>query len=405
MLASLRDGAWITRDRIRMYSIMLILGYVLGTVGWFATARDGRDAQGQQLGADFAQVYAAGTFVNAGEPGKPYDMKTHFQRQREIFGEKSAIYTWNYPPYFLVVAALAATMPYLVAFFLWQFATLPAYLASVAGFIRDPLALLAAAAFPAVYVNFGHGQTGFIAAGLLAGGLALLDRRPLAAGALFALLAFKPQYGPLIPLALAADGRWKSFAAAGATLALMTLATLWAYGPEAWTAFRDSMVYSRMYGLEFSNTGFHKMQSLFAAVRLLGGPVALAYVLHGALVVAIALCVIGVWRSEVDRRLKAASLMTGALLVTPYCFDYDMVMLGPAIACMVSRGLSRGFLPYEKSLLALCFVAPIIARPIAMATNLPFGLMAMLAMFVLILRHAATDEVAMRPSSRRFLPA
>jgi alpha-1,2-mannosyltransferase len=405
MLASLRDGSWITGTRIRTYSLMLIAAYVLGAVMWFAMAKDGRDAQGQQYGADFSQVYAAGTFVRDGEPAKPYKMSTHFQRQRDLFGEKAAIYTWNYPPYFLVVAGLLAGLPYLVAFFLWQFATLPIYLASIRGVLTGPNVLLAAAAFPAVYVNFGHGQTGFIAAGLLAGGLVMLDRRPILSGVLFALLAFKPQYGLLIPLALAAGGRWKAVASAAATLAAMTLATLAAYGPDAWTAFRDSLPYSRMYGLEYSNTGYPKMQSLFAAVRMVGGPVPLAYALHGALLVAVTACVIGVWRSAADHRLKSAALMTGAMLATPYCFDYDMVMLGPAIACLVAYGLERGFLPWEKSLLALAFVAPIIARPIAMVTYLPFGLAAMLALFVLILRRAAVDDVSIRKSTRRLATA
>jgi alpha-1,2-mannosyltransferase len=66
MLASLRDGSWITGTRIRTYSLMLIAAYVLGAVMWFAMAKDGRDAQGQQYGADFSQVYAAGTFVRDG---------------------------------------------------------------------------------------------------------------------------------------------------------------------------------------------------------------------------------------------------------------------------------------------------------------------------------------------------
>ena len=143
------------------------------------------------------------------------------------------------------------------------------------------------------------------------------------------------------------------------------------------------------------------MQSLFAAVRMLGGPVPLAYALHGALLAAVTLCVVGIWRGDADQRLKAAALLTGAMLATPYCFDYDLVMLGPAIACLVAHGLDRGFLPWEKSLLALAFVAPIIARPIAMAAHLPFGLATMLALFALILRRAAVDDIAIRKSTRR----
>jgi hypothetical protein len=57
---------------------------------------------------------------------------------------------------------------------------------------------LIAAAFPAVFVNIGHGQNGFLTAALLGSALLSLDRRPWLAGALIGLLAYKPQFGVLI---------------------------------------------------------------------------------------------------------------------------------------------------------------------------------------------------------------
>ncbi len=47
--------------------------------------------------------------------------------------------------------------------------------------------LLLALAFPAVLINVGHGQNGFLTAALLGGALVVLDRRPLFAGILFGL--------------------------------------------------------------------------------------------------------------------------------------------------------------------------------------------------------------------------
>ena len=218
MLASARDGAWITVERIRAYSILLLMAYALGTVAWFAMSKNGRDWQNQQFGADFSEVYAAGTLVDVGQAAAPYDMPRHFERQRELFGADAAIYTWNYPPFFLGAAGLLALLPYLAALLVWQAATFAGYLAAIGGILRPRLALLAAAAFPAVYSNFGHGQTGFLVAGLMGGGLMLLDRRPALAGVLLALVAIKPQFGPLIPIALAAGGRWRAFAAATITV-------------------------------------------------------------------------------------------------------------------------------------------------------------------------------------------
>src|SRR6202023_3344335 len=84
-----------------------------------------------------------------------------------------------------------------------------------------------AAAFPAIFVNLGHGQNGFLTAGLLGAALLSLPRRPLLSGILFGLLAYKPQFGLLIPIALLAGGQWRATISAGLTVvALMTVATL-----------------------------------------------------------------------------------------------------------------------------------------------------------------------------------
>ena len=56
----------------------------------------------------------------------------------------------------------------------------------------DPLWLQLALAFPAVLVNIGHGQNGLLTAPLIGGALAVLDRRPIVAGILIGLLAYKP---------------------------------------------------------------------------------------------------------------------------------------------------------------------------------------------------------------------
>ena len=391
MWAALRSGDWITGQRLRAYSLILLAAYVIGALAWLASLHAGLDWQDRPYGSDFAEVYAAGTLVADGHPAAPYDLLTHIARQHALFGARSAVFSWNYPPYFLALARALAALPYLGAFFVWQAASFALYLAVMRTICPAPLALLAAAAFPGVFENYGHGQTGFLVTALLAGGLVCLDRRPVIAGLLFGLVAFKPHFGPLIPLALMAGGRWRAFAAATATVALMTLASLAAFGPEPWLAFAGNFTHARLHGLEDSDTGTFKMQSAFAAVRLLGGSVGLAYAVHGLVLAGSVAAVLRLWRAGVDQRLQWAILLTGALLATPYAFDYDMMLLAPAIACMAVHGLARGFLPYEKSLLALVSLAPLIARPIAMTLDIPFGVLASLALLALILRRATED--------------
>ena len=136
-------------------------------------------------------------------------------------GREVPFYGWHYPPFFFAVAVLVAALPYAWGLAIWLAASLAAYLAAMRAILPRPETLLIAAAFPAVFVNIGHGQNGFLTAALLGGALHLLDRRPWLAGVLIGCLAYKPQFGVLIPLALLAGGRWSTIAAAVATVAAL----------------------------------------------------------------------------------------------------------------------------------------------------------------------------------------
>ena len=214
MWLHLRTGSWITLERIRGYSLLLILSYAIGLAGLFLTLQNGLDRDDRPFGSDFAGLYAAGAMVADGTPAAPYDLGAFIARQRELFGAQAVVFSWNYPPFFLTVSRALASLPYLPALFVWQGVTLALYLAMLRGWLKPSFALLGGAAFPAVFVTLGHGQVSFLVAALFGGALLALERRPLLAGALFGLIAIKPHFGLLIPFALMASGRWRAFAAA-----------------------------------------------------------------------------------------------------------------------------------------------------------------------------------------------
>ena len=137
--------------------------------------------------------------------------------------------------------------------------------------------LLLALAYPAVFINLGQGHNGFLTAALIGAALCQLDRRPILAGILIGCLAYKPQFGLLIPLVLAVSGRWRTFAAAAVTVAVMAIAVTLAFGVEVWPAFLASTKFSRIVVLEQGGTGWYKIQSVFSWVRMWGGGIALAY--------------------------------------------------------------------------------------------------------------------------------
>jgi alpha-1,2-mannosyltransferase len=405
----LRSGDWLTRERIRLVAGALLIASSIGFLFLVVTARDGVDRQGRPLGTDFSNVYAAGTFVLDGNPDAPFDPPVQYAREQSIFGKATPFYGWHYPPYFLFIAGALAKMPYGAALIVWQASTFALYLLAIWAIIKNSFPestgsrnarhervtadwLLLAIAFPAVLINVGHGQNGFLTAALLGGTLVLLDRRPLIAGTLFGLLVYKPQFGLMIPIALLAGAHWRSFAAAAVTVVVLTLVTTFAFGPQVWHAFLASTQFSRTVVLEQGNTGWEKIQSLFSWARMWGAPIPLAYAFQGVLTVALGVATVRLWRSAAAPALKAAALCLAAILATPYTLDYDMMVLGPAIAFFAVDGLVRGFSPWEKTTVAALWLVPIAARSVAQITLIPVGVIAMLSMFFVIMKRAELDR-------------
>src|SRR5207302_7374316 len=135
--------------------------------------------------------------------------------------------------------AVLAQLPYLVAFVLFEGAALALYLFVACRILgdRSVAALIVLCAFPMVFWNIGLGQNAFLTAGLFGAATLLVDRRPIPAGLLFGALCYKPQFGLLVPLALAAGGQWRAFVAAGAAVTGLALASLALFGAETWQAF------------------------------------------------------------------------------------------------------------------------------------------------------------------------
>jgi hypothetical protein len=391
---NLRSGDWLTAERARGYSLILLAFYLLAAIAWIVLSDGLVDRNGKPLGTDFSNVYAAGVLTLEGRPADAYDPARQHAAEQEIFGPPTPFFGWHYPPFFLMVAAALATLPYAWALFVWMALTIPPYLVAMRAICPRPETLLAAAAFPAVFVNLGHGQNGFLSAALLGGALVCLDRRPVLAGLLIGLLAYKPQFGILIPLVLLATGRWTVIASAGVTISALCAVTWLMFGTVAWQAFAASAEFSRTIVLEEGGTGWEKIQSVFSAARNLGAPAEIAYAAQGALMLALAVTLVLLWRSRAAYELKAAALAVACLLATPYVLDYDLMVLAVAIAFLVTHGFVHGFRNYEISLLALAWAVPLVARVVMDTTGVPIGFLTMLMLYAATLRRASTDNVA-----------
>jgi hypothetical protein len=402
----LRTGCWLTAARTRGYSLILLVISALAITGWIAASHGLIDPNGKPIGTDFSNVYAAGRLTWQGKAADAYDPALQHAAEQATFGGREVpFYGWHYPPFFFAVAVLVAALPYAWGLLLWLAASFAAYLVAIRAILPRPETLLVASAFPATFVNIGHGQNGFFTAALLGGALHLLDRRPLIAGVLIGLLAYKPQFGALIPIALIAAWRWNTIAAAIATIATLIAISFLTLGSGVWHAFADSTNFTQTIVLEQGNTGWEKIQSVFSAARSWGADIKTAYAIQGMLALMLASSIAWLWQSDAAFELKASALATASLLATPYVLDYDLVVLAVAIAFLARHGFSSGFRDYEVSLLGASWIVPLLARGVAGISGFPLGLIVMLALYGFTLHRAMKERAKVASSPARIAQA
>ena len=129
---------------------------------------------------------------------------------------------------------------------------------------------------------------------------------------------------------------------------LVLLATI-VFGPQVWEAFAASTQFTRTVALEAGDPGWHKIQSAFSWARMWGGSIAVAYMLQAAVTLVVGATLIWLWRSAASFALKASALCLSAMLASPYGYDYDMMILAPAMAFLASDGLAQGLAALGKN--------------------------------------------------------
>jgi arabinofuranan 3-O-arabinosyltransferase len=335
------------------------------------------DEKGLGIPTDFVNVWSAGRLVLDGHAAQAYDWDIQKQVQVAVLGQSyPGNFAWHYPPPFLFVASLLAHFPYAVAFIGWAAISLMPYLAVMRAIVGRPFGLLLAAAFPVVLTNTLVGQNGFLTASLIGATLYLMPTRPVLSGICLGLLSYKPQYGLLFPLVLIAASQWTVFFTAGAVALAMAFASWLAFGTESWQAFFHWMPMFSQAFLTEGRAPWGKMQSIFALVRYFGGTEQLAWVFQWIMSAGVAVALALMWRSRsnISYPLKAAALAAGTLLVTPYLFLYDMMVLAIAVAFLVRIGLRGGFERYELPALglvaALLLFFPLVGAPTGFAATL-----------------------------------
>lgn len=364
----LRSAGWLTAMRVRAY-LWILAALNAGTLAMLvATSRDGVDRNGFLLGTDFLSFWTAGRML--GHHADVYDQTAHIAAQQTYFTQANAFTAFFYPPGFLPLCWALGWLPYFLALALWLLTTGAIFAFSVTRWLRVfPVrapAWLLLLAFPATVIQITHGQTAFLSAGLLTLGMLWVGPRPFVAGALFGLATFKPQFGLLMPVVLLSTGQWRVGVTAVLTALTLAGSSAALFGLQVWPQWY-ALTRAAQSAMDFGTVGYAKMVSPFAGAMLLGIPRHLSYIVQGAVGVTVASMLAMVcWRRSYTPELGALMLV-GAVLVTPFVLDYDLLLLMPAMIVIAASA----YRSWEKLAVFLAFAAPAFARPLGMNLRLP----------------------------------
>ena len=300
---------------------------------------------------DYAAFFGAARFAVSGvDTGNLYDPGVF---QATIGAETTLL--WLYPPPMLFLLAPLGLGSYGAAKLILVFATIVC--AGTLGRLASGTNFWGAITFisPAAFATLFVGQVSAFFGLLLVAGLFFAERRPLVAGACFALLTLKPQYGLLVIPFLVAVRAWRAIAAAMVFTLLMILASIGVFGAEMWRDFFESLM-NGVHAAYYQSGGHPGRITISDAIKAVGLAAPPGWALYPPLIIA---AVIGLFvvAKKASRPMLVAYTLAASAVICPYLFVYDFFLYGAAVLIIATH--IQTLKPLETYLLAALWFAPI----------------------------------------------
>jgi hypothetical protein len=376
--------------RLRFIAICwIVIALAAYVIDLLRQTRDGlSDGIGRPFGDDFVNYWSGAFLALHGRAAEIYDFIAFHGFEQSVTGPNIGSYHYSYPPVLLILTLPLALIPYVPALGVWLVGTWYGFYRALRLTGNGSVWLLSLA-IPALFVNAVGGQNGALTAALLGGGLCLVNRRPIVAGILFGLLAYKPHLALMLPFALIAGRRWLTIGTIGATVVLLVAASAIAFGPDRWFEYQNNLALLRTVILEDGAGVWHRMVSVFVFARRLGAGVGPAYALQAAFAVAAALLVARSWLRNDPAHIRNAMVIVGTCLATPYLQDYDLVM-GAFVIVWLRMEEGRARNPtWLRAAMGMILLLPLVAAPLGKFTGLALGPLFIIPVFALLMRLAA----------------
>jgi hypothetical protein len=395
-ITSAPPSHWLNDQRVRVYSAIVLGIFVAAYLGLIALSLPGFvDPRGKPVGYDFIAFWSAAWLALQGRPEAAFDWQALAAAHQAAVPALRPFYLflWHYPPTFLLMILPLGCLPYLAALVVFLAGSIAAWAALIRRIVPDRSYWIAAAAMPAGLINLFHGQNGFLTAAIAGFALLLLERQPLVAGMLIGLMAIKPHLAILFPIALVASGNWRAFAAAAVTATLFSLVSVAAFGWDTLAAFVHDMPSAGCL-IDQGFLPWGMMPSPYVFALALGAPHSVAWALQGTGALTAMVGVWMAWRSPTaPLAARAAVLLTGALLISPYIFYYDMTWAGLAVGWLALYAARAGFWRGEREILFAAWIAPLLMLPVYKVTGVQIGCVALIALFAAALRRASVVDL------------
>lgn len=340
--------------RVQAMVLVSCLGLILFTAFEYAFPELVR---GERVMKDYDAFFVAGRMFWAGRLEDAYFAKSLIAAQAEIVGAQSFM-PWTYPPHFNAVTALLALMPVWLGYTIFTSITFCFYLAMLRRLASHLFIVVLIFTFPAATICIRTGQNGFLIAGLMAYFISSLQHRNVRAGFSLALLSIKPHFLPLAYLLAALRGQWNVVLGGLACTALLLSLSTGLFGFGIWPAFQNAILEAGAF-LRGGVYPLFRMTSLYAALHTLGVPPNIALTAQMALgLIGVGTVFVAKIRLWPRNQLLATAVMA-SLFISPYAYDYDLQILGVALALLMPDLWAKASTKQVLVLLVGCWLASV----------------------------------------------
>ena len=309
-----------TPVRVLYVSMLLLFGALMaaGLIGYATFSHPAND---------YFAFNSFSRFIRCNEPALIYD-QARLRTFQNLPGHK--VFAFMYPPGMLLLVWPLASLAYGLGYVMWLGVGIAASIAILA-IRRDgwPLALLLVVT-PSTLWTILCGQSTFLLAALVVGGLLMTRSRPLTAGVLLGLATYKPQLGLLVPVALLAARQWQTIFAAAMTFLAVVIVTTVGFGTSIWLAWLSHFGSIMDVRTHHAADWAPLLSTVASDLSTLGTSQRAADIGQAASTALATGCVWWCFRqpvgqtSESTLRLQVAALGVATFLATPFAFIYDL---------------------------------------------------------------------------------